>query len=198
LVCYLLLASDTKFPLKRIVTPLALLDTATIPFLVFRARGGSIEDSDRAHFLSAFLSETHDWTIVHWLFGNPPITPLSDNICSSLSYYQLLFSSSGDGHCYSVILHLFALRVLLDFGVVGLIVSCVLPLFLLRRAGLPVSLALLLVVIAQLNGLSVSGLNNEFIVLPLFIAVGLAKKEPSMPAPGSFRLERALLKSGRS
>lgn len=157
-----------------------------VALLIFQARLQASSSIDRLNFLRVFLENTADWTPVQWIFGTAPITPLDQVSCAQLSYYQSLFSSRGDGSCYSVILHAFNLRVVYDAGLLGLSLTLIVAWFALRRSGNDLALSLALIAIAFTNGLSVSGLNNPYVALPILLAiltaknrVGLARSEDS-------------------
>ncbi len=141
-----------------------------IPVFVFSSRGSGANGIDRINFLRVFLSEVQNWGLTNWLFGTVPITPLSTG-CLRLSYYSELFSSRGDGTCYSVIFHAFALRSIFDAGLVGFIGSAVVLIILMRKAGVSGALTATLFLIAFTNGLSVSGLNSPYVVLPILFGI---------------------------
>lgn len=123
---------------------------------------------DRVRFLYVFLEETKDWGILQYLKGTPPLTPLSDTACSTLSFYEKLFSYSGDGSCYSVILHSYVLRSIFDHGLLGLFFVFFfifkLPSKQLSSAVLP-KISVVLIIFA--TALSVSAINNVYVVLGL-------------------------------
>lgn len=147
---------------------------AALPLYVFLERAANSTQIDRLNFLSVFFSEVQGWSWVNWLFGTMPLTPLSQGGCHRLSYYELLFSSEGDGTCYSVIFHAFVLRVIFDGGLLGLLLAFVGAWYFMRRGGVQVGLAFTLVAIALTNGLSVSGLNNPYVGLPILLAILIA------------------------
>lgn len=147
-----------------------------LPLWVFSQRAANATQVDRLNFLDVFINETHGWNALMWLFGTTPITPLGDG-CFRLSYYQLLFSSVGDGSCYSVIMHAFLLRVVFDAGIVGLLIAFGVAWFAMRASGVTFGLALCLLLIAFTNGLSVSGLNNPYVALPILLAILTVKSE---------------------
>lgn len=166
----------------RYLLGLISLAAAALPIIVFNERAqGAVFRLDRLNFLDVFLAETRQWTAVEWLFGTVPLTPLNPNSCLSLSYYQALFSSTGDGSCYSVILHAFTLRVIFDAGLLGLAIAVLVPWYIMRRAGVTRWLTLTLTLIAVANGFSVSGLNNPYVALPILVAImtaATAKRPP--------------------
>lgn len=176
------------------LAPLVLL----LPAWIFIERAANSTQLDRLNFLEIFLAETASWSPLQWLFGTTPITPLSPGACFQLSYYEMLFASTGDGTCYSVILHAFILRVVFDAGLVGLLIAVGGTWYFLRRAQVQTVLAIALVAIAVTNGLSVSGLNNPYVALPILFAIVTAgvTQEPKKPRP--HRAEREVRAGLRS
>jgi hypothetical protein len=166
---YVIWADRRLLPLARYLLTLFGLAALFIPISVFRERFSSGSSIDRVKFIKVFFSESASWTPVQWLFGTRPLTPLSSSGCSSLSYYEQLFSTNGQ--CYSVVMHMFLLRVVYDFGLVGLILAISLFYRIMRRAGVARALALTLTVVAVSNSASVSGLNNVYVVWPAMMAI---------------------------
>lgn len=163
--------------LALVISPLGAL----IPVAIFveRAQMTAVR-LDRLNFIEVFLRESAFWDSSRWLFGTVPITPLNPESCATLSYYSSLFSSTADGSCYSVILHAFILRVVYDAGLVGLLLSIYGPFRVLTRSNTPISLTIFLISVSILNGLSVSGFNNPYVVLPILFAA-LANKRTRAP-----------------
>lgn len=176
-VIYLIVLAYTLFLVRREhrIALLALFYlvpiAAVIPIWIFVQRFAVSSTIDRLKFLDVFVSEVDGWHVLNWLFGTYPITPLSDDACNALYFYQSLFSTAGDGTCYAVIFHSFVLRVIFDAGIVGLLLAHLCAWWLLRRGGVSASLSVTLVSIAFANGLSVSGLNNPYVALPMLIAL---------------------------
>lgn len=159
-----------------------------IPVWIFQQRSNGSNQIDRINFLGVFLNETASWGPLNWVFGTTPITPLSPAGCAKLSYYKLLFSSEGDGSCYSVIFHAHILRIIFDAGILGLLILFCSAWLMMRRSNVQVSIALTLMLIAFTNSLSVSGLNNPYVALPFLLAivtasstVGESKQTKSWP-----------------
>lgn len=142
-----------------------------IPIYTFQQRSIGATSIDRLNFLNVFLAEAQTWNILTWIFGTTPITPLSSGGCSRLSFYESLFSSAGDGSCYSVILHSFLMRVVFDAGLLGLLASILIPWLLMRWNYVSRLSALTLTGIAIVNGASVSGINNPYVALPILLAI---------------------------
>ncbi|MGR6743382.1 hypothetical protein ACU6RU_15215 [Microbacterium sp. F1-18] len=150
---------------------------------IFEERAArSASGIDRLNFLDVFLNETREWTPLEWIFGTVPITPLSSGGCQRLAYYESLFASSGDGTCYSVILHAFNMRVVFDAGLLGLLLALGVTWYAMRRGGVHFGLAATLLMIAFSNGFSVSGLNNPYVALPILLAIVTARQVAPMQA----------------
>lgn len=167
--------------LTRYVILLALGGLGAAAYWVFDQRAAVVSRVDRLNFLDVFLAETQHWSPLTWVFGTTPITRLSSGGCQRLGYYETLFSSVGDGTCFSVILHSFVLRVVFDSGLLGLALSIFVPLYLMRKAGVDRALGLSLVAISVANGLSVSGLNNPYVALPIMLAIATASRSELPP-----------------
>ena len=185
LVIYALATSDVKNAFVRYVAFLTAAAAVIIPLLVFQSRTSSVDSIDRVNFLNVFLTEVQQWGVLTWMFGPGAMKPLSISSCEQLSYYVNLYSSPETGLCYSVILHAFVLRVVFDFGLAGLIIAFGVFWLLLRRGHVKLPLALLLMGIAAANSLSVSGLNNVYVVIPAAAALMLAARdrEQNVPSP---------------
>jgi hypothetical protein len=171
LAVYVISQRRVRNALTRYFSILTVAALASIPVIVFESRSQGTGKIDRQNFLEVFQIETRDWTLLEWLFGTVPITPLQDTSCSRLSFYRSLFSSLEDGSCYSVILHAFTMRVVFDAGLLGLALAFTVAFVALRRSGNTLSLTLCLLGIAFVNGLSVSGLNNAYVALPILLAI---------------------------
>ena len=193
LLAYVVSVSTWRGPLARYLSAIFVGTSVVIPLLIFgdRSTGTVI---DRVNFLNVFLSETSHWSPLNWLFGLPPITPLSSDACFTLSYYQPLFSTAGDGTCYSVVLHAYLLRIIIDAGLVGLIGSFGIMWWLMSRSSVPLALRLCLIAIAIANSASVSGLNNLFVILPMVLAMVSSQSELTS-SPGRSRFSTASLSS---
>lgn len=148
-----------------IALPLILL---VITFLVVRELDFS--NIDRVRFALAAYSELTQHSVTELLFGTWPLKPLSQNTCQSLSFYKELITSMDQNICYSRVFHGFLLRITHDTGLVSLIVF---PLIyrMMRRAGVNRREGYFIMAIILANSLSVSGLNNIFIMLSLAIII---------------------------
>jgi hypothetical protein len=165
----------SQLPSSRIAlkywSSLFSLATLMLAILVFESRSEEGVAIDRSNFASQFFYNTSDWNLWNWIFGTEPISQLAPETCSSLSFYASLLSSSGDGSCYSVILHMFAVRIIFDSGLLGLLLLLSLLWWILRKGGVESSLALALISLGIVNSLSVSGFNNVFVMLPFALAL---------------------------
>ncbi len=163
-------------PVLRYLAILAIPILGWVVAAVFSARDAIAADTGRSNFLDAFISETRNWSWFDWAFGTTPLTALSNDSCMRLSYYQYLFSTTGDGDtCYSVILHAFTMRIVFDAGIFGLILALGVCLWSMRQARVRRLLVFTLLAVAVTNGLSVSGLNNPYVALPILLAILTAK-----------------------
>lgn len=160
---------------------LLLSIAALVVIGVFKGRMVDIDISevDRVVFLNSFFRETQSWSWVRYLIGSPPITPLSSFSCSVLNYYEALFSFSGSGECYSVILHSFLLRTIFDHGIFGLIFLMFSVWILLLKSGYEKYTRLCIVAVIFMNGLSVSALSSIYMILGL--AIFMTFKENAQP-----------------
>lgn len=165
-----------------------------VPAWIFQQRAIGATQVDRLNFLDVFWAETANWDALQWIFGSTPITALSDGACFRLSYYQMLFSSEGDGSCYSVILHAFILRVVFDAGVLGLVIAFGVAWCMMRRGRVQFGVAFALILVAFTNSLSVSGPNNPYVALPILLSIVTASSVVAHqvdPKPRSVRKARA-------
>lgn len=146
-----------------------------IHFFLFRVTN-NLESIDRVQFLIYFIQETHHWSLWEYLFGNPIITPLSDNTVSHFSYFKNLMSYKHDGTAYSIMFHAFILRILFDHGILGLIgiFYFINKILVISQYNLRERIAVLSLFF--LNGLSVSSFGNIMGILGLFFLI-IIKKE---------------------
>ena len=140
-------------------------------YLIFvdRMDGKYFDEIDRVRFLLYFLEEVKTWGVSDYLWGTERLTPLSESTCAALSSYRLLFSYSGDGSCYSVILHSYILRVLFDHGVLALGILCGSVYWMLMKATSSHRVAIGALGCILLSGLSVSSFNSVFVAISLFM-----------------------------
>lgn len=171
---------------------------AIVPVWIFEQRSGGGGQVDRLNFFDVFLAETSKWDALNWIFGTTPITPLSAGSCSRLSFYQQLFSSEGDGTCYSVILHAFLMRVVFDAGVLGLLIAFGVAWWMMRRASVQFGVAVALIAVAITNSLSVSGLNNPYVALPILLSIVTVTSLPEDHREPRQRHARLLMREGQA
>ncbi|MDO5978841.1 hypothetical protein [Flavivirga spongiicola] len=145
-----------------------------VAYIIMKDRTGGgldIEKMDRFRFFLVFLDEIKSWNFINFLFGNERITSLSCESCEKLSWYKNSFSYKNDGSCYSVILHSYLLRVILDHGIVGLSVILLFLTRVLRYSGITLKDSFVVIGIVVINGLSVSSFNSVFFVMGLLFVI---------------------------
>lgn len=142
-------------------------------WVYFSRMDGGLESIDRFQFMLVFLSEVEEWPWWKFIFGSPAITPLSVESCQKLAYYSQLFSYSGDGSCYSVILHSYIFRVIFDHGLSGLLYLIVFVWWAIRRNGGRVRDVFCVLGVLMSSALSVSSFNSVFVAMSLGIVVSL-------------------------
>lgn len=157
------------------VPPHENISTAKNDFRSILEKGASI---DRVRFLLYFLDDTENWRWWNYLLGTEPLTPLSVDTCEALSYWNDLFSFSGDGRCYSVILHSYIIRVIYDHGLLGLIFLVGFTAVALRKSGYSWADVLCVLGVLLASSLSVSAFNSIFATLS--VVFYLIIKKPSM------------------
>ena len=127
------------------------------------------EQIDRYKFLMMFIYDTSDWEWWRFLTGSTPLTPMSDYVCQKLSYYSRLFSHSGEGSCYSVILHSYILRVIFDHGLIGLGFLLYFVYQGLKSSGFTFQERVAVIGVVLVTSLSVSAMNNVYVVFALLL-----------------------------
>jgi hypothetical protein len=151
----------------RLIFFLLLLGAA---FSIFISRyDGDLYSIDRFSFFLVFLGEIETWEISNYVFGSMPMTPLSPSACEQLKYYEVLFSFAGDGSCYSVVLHSFVLRLIYDHGFFGLVLLAGTYLYLFAKVSLPRKKVWCFLLIAFVNAMSVSSLNNIYFAIAVVV-----------------------------
>jgi hypothetical protein len=144
-------------------------------FYVFNSRSQNNQSIDRIYFLQIFISEMQNKNWFEWIMGSLRITSISNDGCYALKFYQTLFADQINLSCYSVVFHSFILRLLYDFGLIGLLMSSILIFSILRnQIGKKLSITLLL--ISLINGASVSGINNVYVMFPILLAMIVKNK----------------------
>lgn len=127
-------------------------------------RGASI---DRVRFLLYFLDNTEEWRWWNVMLGTQPLTPLSPETCEALSFWSDMYSFSGDGSCYSVILHSYIIRVIFDHGVLGLVFLMSFTVCALRKSGYTWMDTFCVLGALLASSLSVSAFNSVFAMLSM-------------------------------
>jgi len=161
----------TNLARQKLLSLFAIVSGSFILILyTFGNRGTSLQNLDRFKFLSLFLKDFADKTSLGKLLGNWIIKPLNTEICIQLRFYSSLQDNESLGSCYSVVYHSFVIRALNDFGLLGaMLIFYAFAKILLSR--LDRETAICLMIIAVSNSLSVSGINNIYVVLPMLIAL---------------------------
>jgi len=172
---FLIFTSDIRSKLSKYLLSLATIIPFSVVAMIFVQRAQNSTGIDRLNFLGQFLYNVQSWGFDNWLFGTPPITQLASATCQDLSTYASLLSSDQSGGCYSVILHIFLLRVIFDSGILGLLLILGTVFYALRRSGLQNAQIIILITIALINSSSVSGFNNVY-VSTIFVAGVLYSK----------------------
>lgn len=165
-----------------ISAPIAIL----VAYYVFQGRSaGGIETIDRFRFLLIFLSEIDQWNWYNYLFGTAPLTALSPSSCAALSFWTNLFSFSGDGKCYSVILHSYVLRVIFDHGAIGFSLLLAAVNFLLKCCKYTTRDRVVVLGVLLASALSISSFNNVFaaLILAVYLGTPLRSERPHQLAP---------------
>lgn len=147
--------------------PGAIFVLGIVVYMIFSTRSSSLEDVDRYRFMLVWWTQVKDWNLIEWLFGAPRISRLSDDACSYMSYFKMMFSRSGDGTCYSVVLHSFLLRVIYDHGLLGLFFIIYASTQCLIKSNVRKDVILVFISIVLINGLSVSSFNNLFFAISM-------------------------------
>lgn len=156
-------------------------------YYVFATRSGAggLEETDRYRFFLNFLRATEGWGTADYLFGADRISPLPEYICDQLVFYGRLFSYSGDGSCYSVILHSFNLRILYDHGVLVTAALCIAIWRILGPCSFKQKACVVLLLF--MNGMSVSSLNSVYAALGILLvasAGAMRLGKAGLPADG--------------
>jgi hypothetical protein len=176
-----------KLSYKTLIYLTAYSGLIAIAIGIFNSRlsGEDITSIDRYRFFQIFLEETSNWSITDFLIGSPALTPLSHYSCAALSSYQDLFSFSGDGSCYSVILHSYFMRVIFDHGVLGLFFLLMFIYQALRGCNYRQFDIWIILGILLSSALSVSAMNSIYTNLALALAFGL--KQKSHPTAATYQ-----------
>ncbi|POJ92727.1 hypothetical protein [Klebsiella pneumoniae] len=179
LMIAILFSLDRTINFKKLIYILLIPIAGLAVFAIFQERLShdgytSYEQIDRFRFLLEFLSSTSNWPWWRFVIGAEPLTPLTPLSCYNLSSYVDLFSYSGDGTCYSVILHSFLLRVIYDHGLLGFMFLMGVVTIYLNKFSLKAKICILLIIIS--TALSVSSLNNVYVALAIIMYIGIDEK----------------------
>ena len=164
-----------NFSRLKIMGFILSISTLIVALLSWMIRGSSLQSVDRFVFLQLFLHEYSLKSDISKLLGAWVINPLSSETCVKLRFYSVLQNDESLGSCFSVILHSFILRSLYDFGLIGTLAIFFAYVWLLRR-NLESTLVICITAIAIANSMSVSGINNVYVVMPACIALMMENK----------------------
>ena len=139
--------------------------------IVFIQRMGNltVDQIDRVKFFACFLRETKEWNLLNYLFGANFMTPMGPETSQVLSFYKPLYSNHDTLHTYSVVLHSYLMRIVFDFGLIGLFFVYILLYKILKLGKLKTKEIFLIIIITVFNGLSVSSLNSIYIIFPILL-----------------------------
>lgn len=149
--------------------------------ILFQSRSSSLEEIDRFVFMMVFFESIQDFDFWNYMFGTLPMTPLPAQACDQLSYYKNLFSVTGSGQCYSVILHSMFLRVFYDHGFFGLLFGFGGVYYAFKHAGFTWRERMAIWSLPMVSALSISSIGSVLLILPLTMAAGwLPPKAPGV------------------
>lgn len=132
-------------------------------------RSSDIKQIDRVVFISLFLKELSRFNPYELLVGKKPLVPLSAELTNSLSSYKSLFSYKSDSIAYSVILHIYFLRIIYDHGIFGLLFIIQAISFYLLKYGYNYMDCLVINGVIILSGFSISGYANALVCFLLIM-----------------------------
>lgn len=124
---------------------------------------------DRIMFFNIFLDELSNDYFWSLLIGKDFMTPLSYQNAVHLEFYSRLFSNIDIHLVYSVIFHALNLRLIYDFGLLGVLFVYLAIFEILKSAGADCKISVLICSILFLSGFSVSSLNSSIIMLGFII-----------------------------
>lgn len=150
-----------------IVFPFVVILLFSINLLLFEndSMTNGISNIDRFSFLMTFINELESGTILDFILGKSPITPLSSNGCNDFYFYEFLFSRKEDNSCYSIVFHSFIMRVIFDHGLLGLLFFIVFYYALFCKYSRKFALCVISTMI--INGLSVSSAYSIYFCMPI-------------------------------
>lgn len=169
ILMFVLMMVNIKQILKKIyiIIPGFIALVLAAIYILKDRMGGEIDFSQhtRFRFLIVFLDEIKNWNFSNYLFGAPRISHLSEEACEKLGYWDSLFSYSGDGTCYSVVLHSYIFRSIFDHGFLGLLFILYFVYTIILRSGFTRNDGLAVLGIVLINGLSVSSFNSVYFAM---------------------------------
>lgn len=177
---YILVASSIIFDkltirkLSFLTIFIALAGYLFSMILFERSGGASFDSIDRVVFFQVFADELSNASIINFFIGLDRISPLSADSCHALRFYNGLFSYNNDGSCYSVILHSFLFRVILDHGLIILGLLLFSTYKYLRLSKYTKKVSMVVVFATFLNGLSVSSFNSVIFPLIMILFIGFS------------------------
>lgn len=130
-----------------------------------RLPGLDISAIDRFRFLLSFLDDMAHSEFYVWLIGNDILTPISLESSNALRAYPLLFSDFDNRIAYSVLFHSALMRIIYDFGVIGLTLNLTVIWQLTNYKLKDRHTANIVVLILIVNGLSVSSFYSTYFAL---------------------------------
>jgi len=162
---------------KYFIAKIALLSITVLIFLYYlsqKIHAGSFESVDRVQYFLSFFYEIRNWNLWKYLFGNPIITPLSYETIQKYSYFSMSYGNPNIA--YSVLLHAFVIRAILDHGLFGLVFIFYFINKILKISGYSKKERLAVLTVFFLNGFSVSSFMNIFGVMGLLFLIILKNK----------------------
>lgn len=160
---------------KKICFSIFIIITSFVSIIgLFIVRFNTLEFSnyssiDRVLFFTIFIDEFKNDYVFPLLIGKDFMTPLSYENAVHLDFYTRLFSDIDNHLVYSVIFHALNLRIVYDFGLVGIIFVYFTLFKVQMNCGADTKLSLLICLIILLSGLSVSSLNSSIIMLSFIV-----------------------------
>lgn len=132
-------------------------------YLVFSKFSNGLEAIDRYQYIIAAIATLSERSYPELILGPGYIKPMAAETCKTLSYLSTKITP--EGQCFSSILSVGLLRQTLDFGLIPILLGHVLLFRIFRFYKVPKNFSLALLVLVIANGLSVSGLGNQFWIL---------------------------------
>jgi len=130
----------------------------------YRLGDRGIQGVDRLLFLKVFVEAIRDADMKQIFFGHGFAAELPLFSCQILSFW-----AGGASHCTATVFHSFLLRLAFETGLVGVLITYGLWLYLLLRYYGREGLGMFVVI--GISSLSVSAFNNSIILWPLFLGV---------------------------